>query len=221
MRAAGPGPRRGPGTARALLESSLSEQPTKSRDEWADRVCGREEMSLRRGSHLCSMACLLSQVASHPRLQAHWHLRSLLQPHPRGREYMRLFPTPPLVCGLNSSPTTFRSSCLCCHLVSLFIFSPDFGSFYSAGLWQGINSIILGSEKIIVQAWPQAFRGQSASVGHLTPPLHPPGQPRGAGVPHRLARSVATNMRKRHDLRFHLAQPTLSSGETETQRTKP
>lgn len=95
MRAAGPGPRRGPGTAKALLQSSLSEQPTKIRDEWADRVCGREEMSLRRGSHLCSMACLLSQVASHPRSQAHWHLRSLLQPHPRGRECMRLFPTPP------------------------------------------------------------------------------------------------------------------------------
>ena len=95
MRAAGPGPLRGPGTAKALLQSSLSEQPTKIRDEWADQVCGREEMSLRRGSHLCSMACLLSQVASHPRSQAHWHLRSLLQPHPRGRECMRLFPTPP------------------------------------------------------------------------------------------------------------------------------
>lgn len=95
MRAAGPGPRRGSGTARALLQSALSEQPTKIRDEWADRVCGREEMSLRRGSHLCSMACLLSQVASHPRSQAHWHLRSLPQPHPRGRECMRLFPTPP------------------------------------------------------------------------------------------------------------------------------
>ena len=95
MRAAGPGPRRGSGTARALLQSALSEQPTKIRDEWADRVCGREEMSLRRGSHLCSMACLLSQVASHPRSQAHWHLWSLPQPHPRGRECMRLFPTPP------------------------------------------------------------------------------------------------------------------------------
>ena len=142
-------------------------------------------------------------------------------PSSRKRMHETLPHTAPPVCWLNSSPTTFRSSCLCCHLVSLFIFSPDFGSFYSAGLWQGINSIILGSEKIIVQAWPQALRGQSASVGHLMPPLHPPGQSRGAGVPHRPAGSMAMNMRKRQDLRFHLAQPSLSNGETEIQRTEP
>lgn len=44
--------------------------------------------------------------------------------------------------------------------------------------------------------------------------------PGGAGVPHRPASTVATNRRKRHDLRFHLAQPSLSNGETETQRSE-
>lgn len=44
--------------------------------------------------------------------------------------------------------------------------------------------------------------------------------PGGAGVPHRPAGTVATNTRKKHDLRFHLAQPSLSNGETETQRSK-
>lgn len=108
------------------------------------------------------------------------------------------------------TPLTFQSSCLCCHFISLFIFSPDFRSFYSAGHWQHVNHTGLGSEKIIVQAWPRALRGQSASVNHLMLSLHPP------GGTHRPACTVSTDIRNRSDFRFHLVQ--LSSGETETWR---
>lgn len=62
-----------------------------------------------------------------------------------------LFPVHELltrVCAL-----FFLSFCLCCHLVSLFIFSHDFGSSYSVGYWQGVKGITLSSERIIVQLW--------------------------------------------------------------------
>lgn len=103
------------------------------------------------------------------------------------------------------------------------IFSSNFRSFYSAGHWQGIHGIRLGSEKNIVQAWLRSLRGQSASVSHLALPLHPPGQPRAWWHP--LLAGQPAQRQPTSEVRvifgFTWPGPSLLTGETEDQGNQP
>lgn len=128
-------------------------------------------------SHLCSGG-ILSQAGFTLPLP-----RALATPQSPSRIHNESeFHCPPwcpltLLTQFDPLPPLLGSSCLCCHFVSLFIFSSDFGSFYSAGHWQCLNGIGLGSEKIIVRSWPRAPDGQSASVSHPALPLRVRGKP--------------------------------------------
>lgn len=166
----------------------------------------------------------LGPGTSSPRVASHCHFPALATPHSPSRamipdesEFHRP-PWRPLTLLTQFASPPFRSSCLCCHFVSLFIFSSDFGGFYSVGHWQCLNGIGLGSEKIIVRAWPQAPEGQSASVSHLALPLRARGQPGPGGPLHGPASTAPASARERSDHRFH--RVLLSNAETETRRNE-
>lgn len=183
-------------------------------------MCGREEMSLRRGSHLCSTACLLSQVASHPRSQAHCTSRASRSPSSRKRMHETLPHAapqfadsihPPPLLGLPVYVVTWFHYLFLALISEAFILL-GFGRVSTASFWALKSSLYkpgLRPSRDRALVWATSRRLFILLAG-----------PGGAGVPHRPAGTVATNTRKRHDLRFHLAQPSLSSGETETQRSE-
>lgn len=126
----------------------------------------REETSLQGASHISALHesspwggdAATSWGACHPTATKPGNA------HPRERISLLPIAPPALLTQFAPIPPLSGLPVYVCRLVSLFIFSSDFGSFYSAGHWQRLNGIGLGSEKIIVCAWPRAPDGQSASV---------------------------------------------------------
>lgn len=221
MRAAGPGPSRGPGTGGALLKE-LALWTANKESGTSGRINCTAERKWAWGRSHTSALCPVSSPRWHhtPILKSTFTSGASSRPILAEENKLDSSPCRPQVCWLNSSPTTSRSSSLCCHFVSLFIFSPiseaftlpGIGRVSTASFWALKRSLCkpgLGpsGDTVLVWATSRCLFTLLASAGAAA---FPKGQ---------LAQwqwILEIDM----TLDFTWPSPSLSSGETETQRTK-